>query len=54
VTMPENSTFLPGLTLLPLHASSHSRSLPRDLGRVFGGCLQLCTMAAGLTLDSRH
>src|SRR5947209_8136647 len=39
VTKPSNSKFPPGFTLLPLHASSHSRSLPGDLGRVFGGCL---------------
>src|SRR5579859_1080068 len=39
VTIPENSKFPPGFTLLPLHASSHSRSLPGDRGSVFAGCL---------------
>src|SRR5438046_2519793 len=39
VTFAENSKFPPGLTLLPLQASSHSRSLPGERGRVFGGCL---------------
>src|SRR6267154_744163 len=39
VTNPSNSKFPPGFTLLPLQASSHSRSLPGDLGSVFGGCL---------------
>src|ERR1700722_5181833 len=39
VTSPSNSKFPPGFTFPPLHASSHSRSLPGDLGSVFGGCL---------------
>src|SRR5580692_1428229 len=39
VTNPENSKFPPGFTFPPLHASSHSRSLPGDRGSVFAGCL---------------
>ena len=31
VTSPSNSKFPPGFTFPPLHASSHSRSLPGDL-----------------------
>src|SRR2546429_9960909 len=38
VTTPENSKFAPGFVLLPLQASSHSRSWPRDRGSVLGGC----------------
>src|SRR6202035_1320388 len=39
VTIPSNSKCPPGFTLPPLQASSHSRSLPGDRGKVFGGCL---------------
>src|SRR6267143_194781 len=39
VTSPENSKLPPGFTLLPLQASSHSRSFPGERGNVFGGCL---------------
>src|SRR5262249_35550158 len=37
VTMAENSKLPPGFSLLPLQALSHSRSLPGERGRVFGG-----------------
>src|SRR6266849_671806 len=50
VTKPSNSKFPPGFTLLPLHASSHSRSFPGDLGRVFGGCLYPAILASGINL----
>ena len=47
MTTPENSKFAPGLVLLPLQASSHSRSLPGDRGRVLGGCLKVLHLGFG-------
>ncbi len=40
VTRPSNSKFPPGLVLPPLQASSHSRRLPGERGKVFGGRLE--------------
>ena len=40
VTRPSNSKFPPGLVLPPLQASSHSRRLPGERGKVFGGQLE--------------
>src|SRR4030081_3036014 len=49
VTRPENSKLPPGFTLLPLQASSHSRSFPGELGSVFGGGLKLFIFVSGIS-----
>src|SRR5882724_8064447 len=50
VTIPENSKFPPGLVLLPLQASSHSRSLPGERGSVFGGGTNVFIFDSGINL----
>src|SRR5207247_9590623 len=50
VTIPENSKFPPGLVLLPLQASSHSRSLPGERGSVFGGGTNVFILDSGISL----
>src|ERR1051326_218024 len=53
VTMLENSKLPPGLTVLPLQASSHSRSLPNERGSVLGGGWNASILACGISLGPR-
>src|SRR5215469_12799228 len=50
VTLLSNSKFPPGLVFPPLQASSHSRSLPGERGKVLGGCWKLAILASGISL----
>ena len=52
VTNPENSKFPPGFTLPPLQASSHSRSLPGERGKVCGGGACIPQPSTNQKLDS--
>src|ERR1051325_1237123 len=53
VTMLENSKLPPGLTVPPLQASSHSRSLPGVRGSVLGGGWNASILACGISLGPR-
>src|SRR5206468_12593994 len=48
VTIPSNSKLAPGFVAPPLHASSHSRSLPGDRGSVFGGSVNASIFDCGI------